>query len=246
MTDKTRARFAEVVRAEPVDVGLACLLIGAEVEPDLDLAGAMAELDRLASSVDRSKPPVDGLRSVLGGFSGDAIDFQYLRASLLHEVIARRSGLPIMLSVVWVEVARRCGIAAEGIGLPGHYVVRVGEVYVDPFAGGTPIDVTGVPAELLVPATAHETLMRIISNILSWAGPEGRRDVQLWAIELGLLLPHRPVLWRHDLGRLLVNKGDFLGGAMEMELYAEAVREADPDVAEAALREARHARARLN
>src|SRR5674536_283646 len=99
-----------------------------------------------ARSVDPRRPPVEALRGVLAGFTGDARDYADLRSSLLPEVLRRRAGLPILLSVVWLEVARRCGIPADGIGLPGHFVVRVGDNcvdnYVDPFAGGARLDVS--------------------------------------------------------------------------------------------------------
>src|SRR5664280_459569 len=160
MSPTSRERFAAVVRTEPVDLGLACLLIAAQADPTLDIRAAQAELDRLARSVDPRRPPVEALRGVLAGFTGDARDYADLRSSLLPEVLCRRAGLPILLSVVWLEVARRCGIPADGIGLPGHFVVRVGDNYVDnyvdPFAGGDRLDVSGVPAPYLRPWDAAE------------------------------------------------------------------------------------------
>ena len=178
MSPTSREHFAAVVRTELVDLGLACLLIAAQADPALDTRAAQAELERLARSVDPRRPPVEALRGVLAGFTGDARDYADLRSSLLPDVLRRRAGLPILLSVVWLEVARRCGIPADGIGLPGHFVVRVGDNYVDnyvdPFAGGARLDVSGVPAPHLRPWDAAETLLRILSNIRAWAGPAAR------------------------------------------------------------------------
>src|SRR5664280_1069999 len=160
MSPTSREHFAAVVRTELVDLGLACLLIAAQADPALDTRAAQAELERLARSVDPRRPPVEALRGVLAGFTGDARDYADLRSSLLPEVLRRRAGLPILLSVVWLEVARRCGIPADGIRLPGHFVVRVGDNYVDnyvdPFAGGARLDVSGVPAPYLRPWDAAE------------------------------------------------------------------------------------------
>jgi regulator of sirC expression with transglutaminase-like and TPR domain len=251
MSPTSRERFAAVVRTEPVDLGLACLLMAAQADPTLDIRAAQAELDRLARSVDPKRPPVEALRGVLAGFTGDACDYADLRSSLLPEVLRRRAGLPILLSVVWLEVARRCGIPADGIGLPGHFIVRVGggyvHNYVDPFAGGARLDVSGVPAPYLRPWDAAETLLRILSNIRAWAGHStDRARTRLWAVELSLLLPHHPVDLRRERGVLLVAGGDFAGGARELVGYAELVAATDPAAAERAREQAGAARARLN
>lgn len=75
-----------------------------------------------------------------GGFHGTPADYQRLESSLLHEVLRRRRGLPILLSVVWMEVARRAGAPVYGVALPGHFVVGFGpeeeQVLADPFDGG--------------------------------------------------------------------------------------------------------------
>lgn len=72
-------------------------------------------------------------------FRGDTDDYSATRNCCLHQVLARRKGMPILLSCVWIEVGRRAGVPVDGIGMPGHFLVRVGGaagVHVDPFAGG--------------------------------------------------------------------------------------------------------------
>lgn len=268
----TRRRFAEVVRAEPVDVGLACLLVGGEVDPHLDVEEPLAVLDDLAASV--ALPPgasladaADVLRRALGGFSGSPADYEDLRSSLLHEVIRRGRGLPLLLSVVWVEVATRRGIPAHCVGLPGHVVVLLGDpdgehVHVDPFAGGrllTPTAVqelvraaTGGPVQpaQLRPLAPPDLLLRLLTNIRALTTRQRRTleaaRTRLWATELSLLLPRHPLALRRERGELLVRLGDHLGGAGELEDYAQVVGDDDPSAAQAALSEARQARARLN
>ncbi len=250
MSEASRARFAAVVRSRPVDLGLACLLVAVEADPAVDVEGGLAELDALAAQVDPAQAPVPALRAVLGGFTGDGGDYARLQASLLPEVLRRRSGLPILLSVVWLEVARRRGIDAAGIGLPGHFVVRVAGEYLDPFAGGAALPPTllaRVEPAALAPAEPEAILLRILANIRAWAdGSPERGRVRLWAVELSLLLPRHPLELRRERGVLLVSLGDFLGGAAELDAYAEAVEPASTEAADAARRQARLARARLN
>ena len=248
MTQRSRERFAALVRGEEVDVGLACLLIGCEVEPDLDVDAGLRALDALAAA---ARPllvdgAVAGLQEALGAFHGAAEDYDDLRSSLLHEVLRRRRGLPILLSVVWCEVAGRLGVPAVALGLPGHVLVEVGGTVVDPFAGGA-----------LVPGAPHEPVLdpvslltRVLTNIRVLTSRQARSletaRTRLWATELGLLLPHHAVGLRRERGELLVRLGDHLGGARELEEYASLVEPVDEGEAETALRQARLARARLN
>ncbi|MFF8970513.1 transglutaminase-like domain-containing protein [Streptomyces sp. NPDC014995] len=270
---EVRRRFAEEARAERPDLSVLCLLVGAEGDRTLDEAGldaAQVELDELAGQVPfRPGGPRSwalALRELLGeryGFRGSAADYQRLESSLLHQVLRRRRGLPILLSVVWIEVARRAGAPVYGVALPGHFVVGFGpreeQVLVDPFDGGRVL--TGRDAELLVagatgaalepsmlvPAEPLDVVLRILNNIRAWAAarPE-RSEVGLGAVELSLLLPSHPARLRYEKGQLLVQRGEFLDGAAEMEEYAGLVEVVDPGLAERVLREARAARAMLN
>ncbi|MFD7873104.1 tetratricopeptide repeat protein [Streptomyces sp. NPDC059378] len=268
-----RLRFAEEARCERPDLSALCLLLGAVADGTLDEAGADAaqmELDRLAGQLPfRPGGPAAwarALRSVLGercGFRGSPADYQWLGSSLLHEVLRRRRGLPILLSVVWMEVARRAGAPVYGVALPGHFVVGFGpqdeQVLADPFDGGRLL--SGADAELLVvgatgarltpsmltPADPLEVVTRILNNVRAWASarPE-RSDVALWAVELALLLPAHPARLRYERAQILVQRGDFVAGAAEMEVYADLVDVVDAPLAEKVRGQATAARARLN
>ncbi|GLX51587.1 SirB1 family protein [Streptomyces sp. MB22_4] len=268
-----RARFAEEARAERPDLAALCLLIGAEADGALDEAGidtAQAELDRLAGELPyRPGGPrawAEAVRRLLGGrygFHGTPGDYQRLESSLLHEVLRRRRGLPILLSVVWLEVARRAGAPVYGVALPGHFVVGFGatgeQVLADPFEGGRVL--TGPDAELLVvgatgapldpgmlePAPPLEVVQRILNNIRAWAAarPE-RSDVALRAVELALLIPAHPARLRYERGQLLVQRGQFTAGADELDAYAELIEVVDEPAAERVRQQARTARAKLN
>lgn len=270
---EVRRRFGDEARAERPDLAVLCLLVGAAADGGLDEAGmdaAQIELDRLAGLLPfRPGGPrswAAAIGELLGGrceFRGSPGDYQRLGSSLLHEVLRRRRGLPILLSVVWMEVARRAGAPVYGVALPGHFVVGFGppeqQVLADPFDGGRVL--TGTDAELLVagatgapldpamlsPADPLDVVMRILNNIRAWAAarPE-RSDVSLWAVELALLLPSHPARLRYERAQLLVQRGDFLGGAIELDAYADVVVAVDEAAAERVRRQAHAARAMLN
>ncbi|MFD6419783.1 tetratricopeptide repeat protein [Streptomyces sp. NPDC060194] len=284
--EEWRRRFAEEARSEQPDLASLCLLIGAVADPGLGQRGidaAEIELDRLAGLLPyRPGGPrawAAALSELLGarcGFLGGPADYQRLESSLLHEVLRRRRGLPILLSVVWMEVARRAGAQVYGVALPGHFVVGFGEpptsgaigepvadtgdvVLADPFAAGRPL--TGADAELLVagatgealhpsmlsPARPLDIVLRILDNIRAWAAarPE-RSDIGLWAVELALSLPSHPARLRYERAQLLVERGDFVTGAEELEAYAAIVANIDPATADRLRTQARAARSRLN
>ncbi|MEW2447668.1 transglutaminase-like domain-containing protein [Streptomyces parvulus] len=274
---EVRRRFAEEARSERPDLATLCLLLGAEADGALDEAGldaAQVELDRLAGELPfRPGSPrawAVALRELLGGrygFHGVAADYQRLESSLLHEVLVRRRGLPILLSVVWLEVARRAGAPVYGVALPGHFVVGLGaefgpaeeRVLVDPFDGGRVL--AGDDAETLVagatgaglrpsmlePAAPLEVVARVLNNIRAWAaGRPEESAVGLWAIDLALLLPAHAARLRYERALLLVRRGEFAAGAGELEAYAEVVGAVDGEVAEEVRGEARAARAMLN
>ncbi|WP_431680286.1 transglutaminase family protein [Kitasatospora sp. KL5] len=290
MTEQSRTRFRTEARAERPDPVLLCLLAAAEhplgstpgdpaPPPTLDelLTGCQAALDRHAAAVRKAvaeRRPAGPeetaalLAAVLGGrerFHGRKADYRRLESSLLPEVLRRRRGLPIMLSLVWIGVAARAGITVHGIALPGHFIVAVGGpaggndyVLADPFHGGRLLDLDDTAAlvtaaghtftpELLTPAQPLDIVLRVLGNIRSWAAdrPEHART-QLWATELALLLPRHPAQLRLERAELLVRTGDFLAGAREMEEYARILDAFDPESAAKARQDARAARHRLN
>ncbi|GGP72459.1 transglutaminase family protein [Streptomyces calvus] len=268
-----RRRFAEEARCERPDLSALCLLLAAEADGTLDEAamdGAQVELDRLAGELPyRPGRPRDwalALRALLGeryGFHGTPDDYRRLESSLLHEVLRRRRGLPILLSVVWLEVARRAGAPVYGVALPGHFVVGFGEageqVLADPFDGGRVL--TGADAELLVagatgapldasmltPADPLDVVLRILNNIRAWAAARPEHSgVALRAVDLSLLLPSHPARLRHERAQLLVQLGEFREGARELRAYAEVVAAVDEPAAERIREQARAALALLN
>jgi regulator of sirC expression with transglutaminase-like and TPR domain len=117
---------------------------------------------------------------------------------MLPRVLARRRGLPITLSVLYVGVARRVGIPLQGVGLPGHFVaghfVAPGArpELLDPFHNGVRIAVPDLPEELLRPWGPHETALRMINNLVGSFTKRGNVAHAIHAADLRLLLPVEP------------------------------------------------------
>lgn len=148
-----RLRFLQMI-ARPddhIDLPVAALLIAKEEYPDLDIPACLSRLDRLAHGVRACLPgPTDNPFVVLDalnthlfeqeGFRGNQEDYFDARNSYLNEVMERRLGIPITLSIIYIEVAARIGFRLHGIGFPGHFLVKYEgegrEILVDPFHRG--------------------------------------------------------------------------------------------------------------
>lgn len=194
---EARRRFRELAAGEVTNENLAygALLIALEDNPAIDVDHYVHVLDDLAERAEkrcsRGEPPVFRLGHLhaemfdVDGYRGDANNYYDPKNAYLNEVIERRSGLPISLSIIFLHLAAKLGLNAAGVGLPGHYVVKVqfelNEVYVDPFHAGTTLTM-GEIAELLRQVsggnlqlssehlrawTGRETLVRVLGNLQS-------------------------------------------------------------------------------
>jgi len=152
-TESPRRRLEGILSRPDVDMDLAeaALLVAAEEYPGLDVRAYLVRLDEMGHALrqrleeePRPERAIMALNRYLfreQGFRGNAEQYYDARNSYLNEVLDRRTGIPITLSTVYMEVARRGGLEVEGVGLPGHFVVRVQiparPLLVDPFHGGT-------------------------------------------------------------------------------------------------------------
>lgn len=147
-----RIAFAHLVRQPEtaIDLAEATLLIAKEEYPDLDLAAYLARLDDMGADVRRRVGPIEDPQCLVAemseylfrnlGFRGNADNYYDPKNSFLNEVLDRRMGIPITLSAVYMEVARRTGLHLCGVGMPGHFLVKYvspcEEIVIDPFGGG--------------------------------------------------------------------------------------------------------------
>lgn len=200
--------FAELACEPDPPVEELALGMAAAFDPG-DPVAARAALDGLASEVRlalggverSSRAEVRALSAVLGrrhGFTGETREYDHPDNSMLPRVLDRRRGLPILLSVLYVAVARRAGIPLHGVGLPGHYVAGRFDaaedkpLLLDPFHGGVPIEVPNLPAEIVRPWGPHETALRMLNNLVASFSRRGQLAQAIRAAEMRLLLPIEP------------------------------------------------------
>jgi regulator of sirC expression with transglutaminase-like and TPR domain len=146
-----RSEFSRLAAREPIPLTRGALLIAKEEYPGLDVDHYLDRLNALAS---QAEPTVrDGADTVeriqllsdflfnTQGFAGNHEEYSDPRNSFLNEVIERRLGIPITLSVIYLEVGRRLGLNLYGVSFPAHFLVKAvderGELIIDPFNGGT-------------------------------------------------------------------------------------------------------------
>ncbi len=187
------------------------------------------------------------------GFFGNREQYEDPRNSCLNEVIDRRTGIPITLALVYIEIARRSGIRAEGVNFPGHFLVRVlhdlhtddpGEgLIVDAFHGGVILDEQdcrlllhrhmGEDAawqpELLARATRRQILVRMLLNMkrlyVRWRSfPQARA-----ATDLLLALSPSAVTELRDRGLLAYHMNDFPGALRDLEEYLKLAKLGESD-----------------
>lgn len=134
---------------EHIDLGRAALAIAAFDYPQLNIAAYLGRIDELAVEVAKRsdgsavRQSLEALNHVLferHGFHGNGEDYYNPKNSFLNEVLERKTGIPITLSVLYMEVAQRIGLPLDGVGFPGHFMVkhaRAGdEIVIDPFRRG--------------------------------------------------------------------------------------------------------------
>lgn len=203
-----RARFAELMAGDPHQVPLdeTALLVSAELQPGLDVIEWLVALDSLAAEC--PTPTADGVARYLfdiEGFAGNRRAYYDWRNSCLDRVIATRTGIPISLSVLMIEVARRVGVTLDGVGMPAHFLVRSSadeDVFYDPFTGGARLDRTAVRVRFdeltgggmpwndayLVPTSNRDIVIRMLNNLKNVC--VARSD----AVRLGLVMGLRATI----------------------------------------------------
>ncbi len=238
------AEFLALVGADDADVPLdrAAGLLAAHARPDLDLDELLGEFDRLAERARERGATLGAVTDVLFrevGLSGNRDAYYDPANSYLDEVLRRRTGIPITLSVVLIEVARRVGIPLVGIGMPAHFLTRTVRepfVYLDAFDGGRMLDerecgelfrTLSGGAELapgqLVEVGSRAILARMLANLKAIALQQGDRALLTWVLRLRVGIPGVGPGERRELAAVLASGGRFFEAADELETLAAAV-----------------------
>jgi regulator of sirC expression with transglutaminase-like and TPR domain len=250
--DPIREDFIRSVeRPEPaVDLARTALIIAAESDPNVDVDGAIHTLDSWAEELRRRLSPdwnnlqkLARLRSYVFeelGFKGERKDYYNPGNSLLHEVMRTRRGIPLTLSIVFMELGWRLGIPFEGVGFPGHFMVRLtgepGDLLLDPFEHGCSVheeDCRRIldhlsngsmefSRELTASVGKRDMIRRLLQNLKGAYLRAGDDANALAAVErLLLMMPGDPAE-RRDAGLLLLRLQRFGQALPHLEGYLEA------------------------
>ena len=162
--------FAELLCREEFCLAEACLLIAQDAYPDLDVAQYLAHIEALAAKL-KSRLSGDAFPAqkvaVLNrymfdelGFCGNAAEYYDPRNSYLNQVLERRTGIPITLSILYMALGRRLGLRLQGVSFPGHFLVKLrvtgGQLVLDPFSGGEAQSEPDLRARLAQVMPQHE------------------------------------------------------------------------------------------
>ena len=243
-----RERFAELVTGDDheIDLGEAALQIAREARPELDVGAYLAVLDSLAEGAREFLGDADGLEAIVRlneylfqheHFGGNHSDYYDLKNSFLDQVLERRSGIPITLAVVYLEVTRRIGLDIRGVSFPAHFLLRTTEeppVLIDPFYGSilTREDceellqqALGEGAQLapehFEPATARQILARMLANLKQiYMQQNGLKDALTCCDRILLLTPDAPLELR-DRGLVYAQLECFGAAVADLERFVD-------------------------
>ena len=188
-------------KEERIDLARACLMIAQDAYPELDVDRYLGDIERMAIRLRSRLPQAGGAEETVValnqflysdlGYWGNTEDYYDPRNSYLNEVLERRTGIPITLGILYMELGRRVGLPLEGISFPGHFLVRLrlrgGTLVLDPFSGGSPqaedelrrrlervipeqaragMPVAELPLDsFLEPASKRQILARVLRNL---------------------------------------------------------------------------------
>ena len=207
-----------------IDLARACLMIAQDAYPRLDVDAYLGQIEGMALRLRARLPAAGGAEEAVValndflfdrlGYWGNADDYYDPRNSYLNEVIDRKTGIPITLSILYMELGRRIGLPLEGVSFPGHFLVRLrlrgGILVLDPFAGGAPqseaelrerlqrvippgatdnVPVAELPLEqFLQPASKRDILARVLRNLKGIYRETGRHERVLEVLNRILLV----------------------------------------------------------
>ena len=256
-------RFRELIDGpeEQIDLGEAALLIAKNANHELDVGRYLAKIEQLANAVSARLPrsPTDTERILAlnrflfeeEGFRPNVEDYYDLRNSFLNEVLERRVGIPISLSIVYMEVGRRIGLQIHGVSFPGHFLVKCelkhGTVILDPYSHGISLSLQdlqkrlrearggevsrAIVASMLVSASKKEILARMLRNLKAIYQEKGERHHALSLMEWIIALSPADASQVRDRGLLYLQLECFRAALEDLQRYLTLAPDAE-DAAE--------------
>jgi regulator of sirC expression with transglutaminase-like and TPR domain len=250
--------FAQMMAREEDEISLvdAALLIAQTEYPHLDLDPQRDRFKRLAHQLeaDPEYPPfvnIEALNDLLftkEGFSGNEKDYDDPRNSFLNDVLERRIGIPITLSVIYMELARRRQLPIQGVGLPGHFIVKYAgrseDILIDPYHRGAILsrndcakllrshfsDDAELLPEYLASSTKKQILGRMLNNLKgSFFRRQDYRRV-LTMVEMGMAIDPASRHHIHDRGMVYFLLGRYSLAAADLNAYLTFAPRDDPGI----------------
>ncbi len=248
-----------------IEGALAC---SAHEYPDRAVEPARVLLARAAEHLgDRLKQasPEEAIARAMAGdlrLAGDSVSYDRIDNADIVSVCERRSGLPVALGILYIDIARRCRLVVQGLDFPGHFLLRMdgprGPLAIDPFNGGEPVapaeltrralaaglspDLANQLEVLMTPTTDRRVLTRLQTNILVRAQQAGDHDqVERAALRCALINPSDPRFWLQVAGAREAQGA--LTGALQALVRAESL---DEDAARFAQAARQRLRSKLN
>lgn len=273
------ARFRELIEVpdEKIDLAEAALLIAKNACPDLDVERYLRRIDEMARQLASQVPePCDDTERILAlnhylfeelGFGPNIDNYYDVRNSFLHEVIERRVGIPISLSILYIELGQRIGLDLHGVSFPGHFLVKCkvgeGSVILDPFGGGIPLSVhdlqqrlrdarggevsRAIVAGMLVSARKRDILVRMLRNLKAIYLEQQDHEHALPVMEWIIMLAPNDAAEVRDRGLLFQELECFRAALEDLERYLQlAPAASDVDEMRRRVLGLRQAASRLN
>jgi len=262
---------------EEIDLAEAALLIAKNAYRDLDVPGYLARIGELAGKLS-AQLPEDGTESSRivalnrflfedQGFAPSAENYYDPRNSFLNEVLERRVGIPLSLSILYIEVGRRIGLPLQGVSFPGHFLVKCtlkeGVVIIDPYCGGITLSLQdlqqrlretrggevsrAIVAAMLVAANKREILARMLRNLKGIYLDQRDYVRALSAIDWIIAIMPGEATEVRDRGLIYVKLECFRAALEDLEHYMQKAPDAaDMDEIRSHVVELRMSAARLN
>ena len=277
MSTRSRRTFQELVTLPDGAIPLAeaALLLACEEYPQLEISPYLDRLDEIASLVRPKLNPessaldkIEAINDVLFGvvgFRGNTENYNDPRNSFFNDVLERRVGIPITLSAVYLEVARRVSFPIFGVGMPGHFLVkysdRTQEYFLDPFNGGQILtredcarrftEMFGSDREfsdrLLKVVSPRLMLFRMLNNLKTIYLNAKAYEKSLAMVDMMLLADPEAIEQYRDRGILEVQLRRFHAAVRDFERYIKgAPQSKDRPQVEEHLKELRRIRAMMN
>jgi len=271
-------RFAHIVSREQFDLAEASLMLAQDIYPDLEIPDYLERLDGIAAAIKKriagdafAEQKVRALNYYLFNemrFSGNVDDYYDPRNSYLNEVMERRTGIPITLSILYLEVGKRLGLNLKGVSFPGHFLVKLsvkrGQLVLDPFIGGEAQSESDLRERLarvlpsgkakramldpyLEPAAPRQIIARLLRNLKNIYMQNGKLEQTLAVMHRMLLVLPESAEELRDRGLVYQQLECFRPALSDLQNYLRRRPEA-PDAAEIHGRmvELKQAAARLN